>query len=401
MAISDTRTELSVLVISDLHCHRFDHSPADSFLLAGGPRRPAAHHPMEALFACIDAEELQVDCIVAPGDFADKVCQIGFSYSWQLLEELSWRLGRIPVIPTLGNHDVDSRHHIGADPFKVPRNLSPRFPFIGQKEYNQYFTQGFCRIELSPSVEVIAINSVVDHHSEQTAKAGAFGPERIAELLSAIKGASPGFPLRVALMHHHPMLHSSPILSDEDVLPSGDQLLSALAELGCSLVIHGHKHHPRLTYAHTAAGRIPVLAAGSFSALLKELASRTRNVFHLVELSRSASHGVHGFVRTWEWRQGEGWVPSSSQSSDFPHLTGFGATLTIDQISDRIQTLAEKVPSRWLFSWEDIRDSGAEIEHLTPGEFLQLARRLEEIDFRLEPRGGGFELARLYTPGEV
>src|SRR5436309_4361941 len=208
---------LSLLVVSDLHCHRFDHSPADSFLLAGGPRRPASHHPMEALFTCIATEGLQVDCIVAPGDFADKVCQIGFGHSWQLLEELSFRLGGVPVVPALGNHDVDSRHLSGADAFKIPRNLSPRFPFPDLNHYNQYFTQGFCSIALSESAEIVSINSVIDHHDEKMAKRGAFGVDRLSELVSSLETRVETRSLRIALMHHHPMHHSSLVLADEDV----------------------------------------------------------------------------------------------------------------------------------------------------------------------------------------
>ena len=391
--------KIRLLVVSDLHCHRFDHSPADSFLLAGGPRRPAEHHPMEALFTCIDAESLEVDCIVAPGDFADKICQIGFGHSWQLLEELSWRLGRVPVIPALGNHDVDSRHSRGADVFKIPRNLSPRFPFDESQLYNQYFAQGFCIVPLSASVDVISINSVIDHHDEETAKRGAFGPDRLAALQSALDAITEPRSFRVALMHHHPMLHSSPVLSDEDVLPSGDQLLDALAKYGSALVIHGHKHHPRLNYADTSHGRLPVLAAGSFSALLKELSSRTRNVFHLVEITRDSAQ-ILGSVRTWEWRQGEGWVRASLQLSDFPHLAGFGADFSVEQMKSAITSLAGQAQDKWLFSWQDLKGSGAQIDHLTPGEFQQLSRKLEELNLRLEPRGVGFELSRLYITHE-
>jgi predicted phosphodiesterase len=313
------------------------------------------------------------------------------------MEELSWQLGGVPIVPALGNHDVDSRHKLGADAFKIPRNLSPRFPFSDQATFNKYFLQGFCRLDVTPNLEIIVLNSVVDHLDELTAKKGAFGPPRIAELLEELK-SSDKEKVRVALMHHHPLLHSSPVLSDEDVLPSGDQLLSVLDQVGCSFVIHGHKHHPRLTYVSTASGRLPVLAAGSFSALLKELGSRTRNVFHVVEIEFTGTREVMGCVKTWEWRQGEGWVPSSVQSSDFPHITGFGAKLTVDQQKECVVALASNRPERWIFSWEDLRRCGAEVEHLTPAEFLNLAHKLEEVDLRLEARGGGFELARLYTP---
>src|SRR5436309_1142887 len=112
----------------------------------------------------------------------------------------------------------------------------------------------------SESAEIVSINSVIDHHDEKMAKRGAFGVDRLSELVSSLETRVETRSLRIALMHHHPMLHSSPVLSDEDVLPNGDQLLATLAKYGYSLVIHGHKHHPRLNYADTPHGRLPVLA---------------------------------------------------------------------------------------------------------------------------------------------
>src|SRR5207244_10312034 len=35
-------------------------------------------------------------------------------------------------------------------------------------------------------------------------------------------------PLRLAMMHHHPVLHTGPYLESSDVIPNGDALIAAL-----------------------------------------------------------------------------------------------------------------------------------------------------------------------------
>ena len=62
-----------------------------------------------------------------------------------------------------------------------------------------------------------------------------------------------------------------------------------------------------------------------------------------------------------------------------------------------IKSLADLALDRWHFSWQDLQDCGAQIDNLTPGEFRQISRKLEDLNLRLEPRGAGFELTRLYN----
>src|SRR5207245_58565 len=112
-------------------------------------------------------------------------------------------------------------------------------------DVQSFFADGYCLLRIGEA-EIIAINTVVDHTDVTSAKRGAFGIDRIERMERALGGRLTT-PLRGALMHHHPVLHTGTFLEDTDVIPTGDALLAALRRLGCRFVIHGRKHYTRLS----------------------------------------------------------------------------------------------------------------------------------------------------------
>lgn len=387
---------MKVLVISDLHCHSVDRKSAQSFLQVGAAMTPAAHHPFSALHLLLDSGELTFDAILCPGDLADQADRPGLRHSWDLLSLLAAKAGGAPLISTIGNHDVDSHRLHGGDAFDVARRLAPDFPVPGQPAKDQYFASGFCTVEISRELEVVCINSVFNHTDEDSAKRGTFLPDRVAELRARLGAPQPGRN-RIALLHHHPVLHSSPILKDSDVLETGDQLLEVLSELQCGLALHGHKHHPRLKLVTTPAGTLPVLAAGSFSADLHQLGSRTRNVFHLLDIAptRSPLFRFSASIRTWEWRQGVGWMPSSSDTADFPARAGFGTATAVPDIADALGDWLDTNPGRWHALATELHLLFPDLGFLTPDEQKLLGQLVQASGHRLTPTPDGFELLRL------
>jgi hypothetical protein len=180
------------------------------------------------------------------------------------------------------------------------QNLRVDFPFPDENENRRFFAEGYAVIRL-PNVEVIAINTVIDQTDAVSAKRGTFGLPRVERMQRALQGQL-HTPIRVALMHHHPLLHSGTFLEDTDVLATGDQLLTALRHLGCRLVVHGHKHFARLTYVDHLA----VMASGSFSAQLYEYGTSMGNTFHMIQLDGDEVMNVKGQIRTWVFRLGQG-----------------------------------------------------------------------------------------------
>jgi hypothetical protein len=196
---------------------------------------------------------------------------------WGFIQEIAKSLSAGTVVPTLGNHDVLSRKP-SDDPFKLAKNLSsPKFPISSEELSDLFWSRGFFSIE-NDQWRVLAVNSVMSHNNEISEKRGLITTKQLGDISSYLEAMGPKS-VQIAVCHHHPLLHEDIGLGTDDVMENGGLLLQLLAERGFSLLIHGHKHHPKLTCVNA----LPVFAAGSFSAgMTSGLASRTRNLFHFI-----------------------------------------------------------------------------------------------------------------------
>jgi 3',5'-cyclic AMP phosphodiesterase CpdA len=390
MSISKVAT---FAVISDLHC-RLATDSNDSFLTVGGLRSPSSRHPVQALLNLIDGENLKSDALLVPGDLTNKARTEGLQQGWDYSLEIGRKLGVSTVIPVIGNHDIDSHRTNPSLPvFYAVRNLRPEFPFQDDGCVRSFFADGYCVLKAGQA-EIIAINTVIDHTDATSAKRGAFGLDRIDRMEACLKGTLTS-PLRGALMHHHPVLHSGAFLEDTDVIPTGDALLASLRRLGCRFVIHGHKHFSRLSYVDGIA----VLASGSFSAMLHEFGTSVANTFHTVRVEGETPEQVRGQVHTWVFRYGCGWRRSNAEFNGFPFLSGFGRRLSLTDIITGFQTLGASETSRSRFSQDEVLKVVPEAPYLTPAEREQVNDSLGTHDLKIADYDDGrLELWRSFRP---
>ena len=378
--------------MSDLHC-RLSSDAADSYLEVGSTRLPSGQHPISAVIELFKREHLSADVLLLPGDLTNKARREGLSQSWDYALEVAAKLGARRIIPTLGNHDVDSRK---TDPEKEPfynaRNLREDFPFPELTLTQAFFSDGFCIYDLDDDIQIVTINTVIDHHDEKSAERGAFDLSRIDRLKKTLEGRG-RVPIRIAMMHHHPMLHSGLFFSDKEVIPTGDKLLAALRENGCALVLHGHRHHARLAIADS----LPVFACGSFSANLGVAASAMANMFHIITLEESGGH-VRGRINTWVFHYGSGWGPAKMEHSGFPFLAGFGRQQTTDQLSNALVAVTTLDASKDRFKNAEIVGAAPDLPFLTPSELRDQQNSLKGRGFELiDSADGNLELWRIFA----
>lgn len=119
-----------------------------------------------------------------------------------------------------------------------------------------------------------------------------------------------------------------------------------------------------------------MFAAGSFSKLLDQLASRTRNLFHLIDFELDSATSLCGSIRTWEFNYGLGWNPSSFASSEFPHLARFGSVPPIDLLST-ITSISNTHDDDFL-SLDFLKTRIPSIVHLLPDELKSLEDDLKQ-----------------------
>lgn len=376
--------ELNIAVVSDLHCHHTSQGPAKTMLLTDADRTPSNQHPVEALFELIKQQSLRANILLMPGDITNEVDPQGMLTGWGFVQEIARSLGASYVAPTLGNHDVISRTPTD-DAFKLARRLSsPKFPTEDAQAFDQFWSKGFFTIE-NEKWRVLVINSVTSHANEAAAKQGFISEKQIDDIgryISAVGSKA----VQVAVCHHHTMLHEDIRLGKSDVMENGSLLSQKLAEQKFCLIVHGHKHHPKLSYA-PGAQPIPVLAAGSFSAGLKNgLASRTRNVFHLItiQLPQSVGTPVSGIIRTWQFREWKGWTPATWEAADFPHCTGFGCFDHPHNLASQIESIFRAKGTRFEH-WSKIVAELPNIRLIPPSTFEAVGKRLKELGIDLDP----------------
>ena len=381
---------VSFAIVSDLHC-RLASDPIDSYLEVGSLRLPPGRSPQQSLLDLIADHGLSVDALLVPGDLTNQACREGLSQSWDIVLEIGRQLQTETVLPVLGNHDVDSRRRYSkSDPFFNIRNLRPHFPFQDDNARVRFLSEGFCILEVTKQTQVIAINTVIDHTDEKTAKRGSFDSSRI-DALKRYLLAQPRFPIRVALMHHHPIPHIGPYLTDQDVLETGDALLRVLRESGCKFIVHGHRHVPRLTIHDGVA----VFAAGSFAANLGIYASSISNTFHIIDLEENNTH-LRGKIRTWVYRHGEGWATADPLRSGFPYLTGFDSRVTLPAVEAAVLLLGNTDHTCRLFDKNTLEQAVPQLPYLSPSDFFGLQQTLQKYNLKLvDPDANGeYELWR-------
>lgn len=369
--------------MSDLHC-RLTNDPTESSLEVGSTRIPAVYHPVQALLELIDRKGMHADALLVPGDIANRASREGLSQGWDFALEVGRALGTNIVLPAFGNHDVDSRRtRPDQDAFYNVRNLRPGFPFGDSESAAKYFAEGFCLQNVTTAAQIVALNTVIDHTDEQTAKRGRFDISRIARLSDFLRRQETA-PIRVAMMHHHPILHTGPFKADLDVLATGDKLIEVLRANGCCLVVHGHKHLARLS----VNDGLPIFACGSFSAVLGVHASSMANMFHMLMLEANGG-SQRGRIETWVFHYGTGWGHAHTEHSGFPFSTGFGSKQTAHDIAAVLEQSSANESDTDHFGFEWLARAAPDISYLTPVQLAQLRERLLAKGLQVSEGGDG------------
>ncbi len=227
--------------------------------------------------------------------------------------------------------------------------------------------------------DFLIINTAHDHYTEAAAKTGTFGLREVAAL-DRYLGNTARLPLRIAVLHHHPIQHSSTLPDATQLLPTGQQLLDVLARHGFKIIMHGHRHQPRIRRHPAGGSNLHVLCAGSFSAFLpNEHGSVTRNVFHHLELSCDGAAAAQptGTVRTWEFNCGLGWNPATPRSAGLPHSVPIGPAPQ-PGLAGMIDSHMSLHNLRAL-SGEDLWAAFPSVGHLLPDELDELWRELFDL----------------------
>jgi predicted phosphodiesterase len=322
-----------VAVVSDIHAYTNTPtgSSAPSHLKANDVSKPVAQHPMLALHELVQRQAFDADYLICPGDLCDKADTQAAQYAWTELEKLASILKVKRFFGVTGNHDLDSRYVAQGtiDPKDALRAMHPPYPIPSSEDSmanNSYWLDHFAFLT-DANVRTLLLNTCGTHgYQKDEIKHGRIGVPTLQRIRKHLETDCAPYAINLAVCHHHPQQHSELELGEYDFMRDGQQFLQLIGsgEFGSWIVIHGHKHHPKITYAAGGNTSPIVFSAGSFSVLLDPQHGSQQNTFHLLEIeSVEVGSTLRGQVRTFEFDFGRGWRPAHEDSA-IPYHAGFG-----------------------------------------------------------------------------
>lgn len=217
---------MNILHVSDIHYRQQYAAQTEGYQGMLGRMQS----PMIPLTTCIERakEKHTIDLLIVSGDLTEDGSPEDYAYLKQNLRDM---LGEIPILVTLGNHDIKANFRQG-----WCQSASESSP------YNQVFDAGDFRIICFDNSCHGFADGVVD--------------ERQFLWLEEILGEEDGKP--VLFVTHHHLLKAQ---ASTSAWPGADRLLDLLGNKDICAILCGHTHH---AYTGTVRG-IPYFTVASMS----------------------------------------------------------------------------------------------------------------------------------------
>lgn len=366
---------IKIGIISDLHCRygKEKYQNQTTYLYSESLRKPINHHPIESLKNFINKnEELKCDYLICLGDISEKMDKQGLISGWGFIKELNKAFGSKRIISLVGNHDVDFKGiHLESDRFNTITRDSIKFPIINPSCEQNFWDKQFCIYE-DESLIVLIVNTVYNFEDEKKAKNPIIKDQTLADLAKKLSELKDKSKPKIVICHHHPYKFSNyqELYKDGDVLDNGDKFIKLMDDMNFRLIIHGHKHIPRM---HTIDSTT-IFCTGSFASLRNTAEYKILNTCHILDVEMN-NFNMQGRIYTYEYKHGTGWRKSQDPEADFPAITGFG------YLGD-ISTLAKRCKD-WLLTqpggrgpFKDLENHIVEIKYLSPKKQLEFTQKL-------------------------
>lgn len=386
-------------VLTDLHVYSDAKGSAPSWISLKEDQGNPRVNPFAGLRDLIRSERLAADIVLCCGDMGDKADPDSQQYAWREICGLREILGAQTVLGTAGNHDLDSRYqYTGFDARGQVQALEPGFPIAESTKWMEYWAQNFTTIEFG-GARIVLLNSAAYHgYGKDPPKDAKPFPEKrpdrpefehgrvsnrtIDRLVGVLSGEGERA-ANILVCHHHPYKNDQIKIDDYSEMEGGERLINQLvdADLGPWLVIHGHKHMPRIFYAPGGNVSPTVFAAGSFSArLYAEFQERARNEFYILTLEVPAQTGLvtslRGDLSTWNWSFGDGWVRPRTGEGLGPRAA-FGARVDLGQLASEIATHLKNTYAGSFVSWSEVQAYKVDVGYLIPDDLKTLLALLK------------------------
>lgn len=365
---------MRIAVISDLHigpqAKAQDLCPAECIKLKDDFDALSSGFA-SAFINFIGDSKLTADYLLVCGDVTDDAhpmeVKLASSFLCEIREKLEVPNDHLVFVP--GNHDADWTFYDPTDKTGIKwmhryvALQSEKFIFKDindrQNSCGNLFSDNYYKIWLFNDLVVLGYNSASTDNRDVKPHCGEIVQDHISEIrnqLNTVINGNDDPRLKICVVHHH--LRNIPLPKpnnrDYSIAINGELLISLLQDFRFDFIIHGHRHHSYFDASHNP---IPILSAGSLSALLgTEMTELTSNQFHMIDIERDSRRNVVGMVKSWSHKAGQ-WLPSeeNAETKCLGHIRTFGYSLSDPEICARVLEAFGEImrgkPS--LFKWND------------------------------------------------
>lgn len=376
---------LEIFVVSDLHA-------ISSIVNGSGPSYYTIANtlgtnscPMASLKTFIQQEKICARVLLCCGDIGNKADPPSLRHSLDDLTVLRELLGAEKLIVTVGNHDIDSRLETNEhDPRGYLQSLSPLIPIDNEDLFHKFWSKHYVVLEES-SYNLLVLNSSAFHGYAEELEHGRISKYMLDNIIEELSNL-PTDKINLVMMHHHPCIIDDLNKKESyDVARGGSDLLERLSQgdLGEWLVIHGHRHYPRLTQASGGNSAPFILSSGSLGAITPH-SWKVGNYCYKIsfDCEKNKIEGIHAKVTSYEWTSNLGWsYPDFRNGELIPHKCGFGYLGRTKSLLDEIKKLPKQT-----YDWVELVSKIGDLEYLIPRELDALFKLIEKdvecgIDF--------------------
>lgn len=262
---------LNILHISDLHF---------------GP--PFVSQVGESLLEVAPA--LEVDVIVASGDFTQRATREQFQQAREFLD----RLPAVPIVTVPGNHDVPL--------YRVRERLTKPHEL-----YQEYISPALNSATRINNAMIVALDSTSPRRAISN---GRIDQRQLDFCTQALQGL-PEDVLKIIVAHHH--FAPAPDYENDNYMPKSKRAMDRFVELGVHMILGGHLHRAYIGNSlDTYAGRnreqgIIIVQCGTTTSRRGRGKEKEKNTFNLI---RIASHEIR-ITHYMYFDEAEGFAPLS------------------------------------------------------------------------------------------
>ena len=378
---------MRILVISDLH---IGEKARGKDLCPNGSNKWLDENYKQDFINYIRRENIAANYIVITGDISDSATPEQFEVGYRFVKEIA-DVANVPydnILIVPGNHDVDWRI------LDIAENQTGRsLEYRKKHRYDSLidgFNNEFVKTELInepyyyiwdfADLLVVGFNSAWNDEKNVKVHNGEILNATIEDIeTDLLRKNINKEKIKLFITHHHLFQFSDPISQDPDysIMINAENILQMLSRNRFDMIIHGHKHIPRIkTLEMDSLHPLSLLCAGSFSVILDQrLSGCVLNSFHLVHFEGrdTKTDRIYGYVENYSFSSPHKWLKSEKSNSSVLFKHGFGSYSNIKQLKgELIPLITEIMRARGSLVWSTFCQDNRKLLYHTPEFITQL-----------------------------